>query len=55
METGELIIDESKVVNGAQQKIIDLIAKSKEGKFISDREKDELSEALGTKEKEDKH
>ena len=51
METGELIIDENKVVNEAQKKITDLIANSKEGKFISDREKDELSEALGTKEK----
>ena len=33
------------------EKILDLIAMSKEGKFIADREKDELSEALGTKEK----
>ena len=51
LETGQLVLDEKKVVHKTQEKIVNLIALSKEGKFIPDRERDELSEALGTKEK----
>ena len=43
---------QKKVIHKPPKKNLDLIAMSKEGKFIADREKDELSEALGTKEKE---
>ena len=51
LETREFIIDANKVIREPHKNILDLIAKSKEGKFIADRENDKLSTALRTKEK----
>ena len=51
METGELIIDEKKEIPIPQKAIVEAIGEVQEGKFIPDRENDELTKALGNPEK----
>ena len=50
METGELIIDEKKEISIPQKAIVAAIGKVREGKFIPNRENDELTRALGNPE-----
>ena len=51
MATGELEVDEKKPIAAAKKAIVDAIDDAQNGKFIPDRENDELTVALGTKEK----
>ena len=50
-ETGELIIDEKKANPIPQKDIVQAVKDAREGKFIPDREQDELTKALGNREK----
>ena len=51
METGELKKDEKKDISIPQKAIVEAIIKVQKGKFIPDREKDELTKALGNPQK----
>jgi len=51
METGELAVDEKKTIAVAKKAIVEAIDDAQKGKFIADRENDELTVALGNKEK----
>ena len=51
METGELKIDEKKELSIPQKATVEAIDEVREGKFIPDRENDELTKALGNSEK----
>ena len=50
-ESGNVIVDETKETPIPRQTILDAITDAREGRFFPDREYDELSKALGTKEK----
>jgi nitrite reductase/ring-hydroxylating ferredoxin subunit len=43
METGDLIVDEKKETPIPRKQILDALADAREGKFIPDRENDELT------------
>jgi len=51
METGELQIDEKAKNPVPHKEIVEAISEAREGKFIPDRENDELTKALGNPEK----
>ena len=51
METGELAVDEKKTIAVAKKAIVEAINDAQKGKFIPDRENNELTMALGNKEK----
>ena len=51
MVTGDIEFDESEENPLPKKAIFDAVKETREGKFIPDRERDELSKALGNKEK----
>ena len=51
METGQIKVVEKAKVSPPTQTLVEAIAEARAGKFISDRENDELTKALGNKEK----
>ena len=51
VETWELIVDEKKEISKPQKANVEAVKEVREGKFIPDREHDELTKALGNPEK----